>query len=40
MARLRHRLLVTDRNLFEVPTSEISDAEIVMTIIDGRTVFE
>ena len=28
------------RNLFEIPASEISDARIVMTIFDGRTVFE
>ena len=28
------------RNLFGVPASEISEARIVMTIFDGRTVFE
>ena len=29
-----------DRNLFEVPASEISDARVTMTIFDGRTVYE
>ncbi|MDJ0712458.1 MAG: amidohydrolase [Woeseiaceae bacterium] len=36
----RADLVVLDRNLFDIPTSEISDAQIVMTIFDGRTVFE
>ena len=36
----RADLVVLDRNLFEIPASEISDAQIVMTIFDGRTVFE
>ena len=36
----RADLVVLDRNLFEIPASEISDAQVVMTIFDGRTVFE
>ncbi|MDJ0710035.1 MAG: amidohydrolase family protein [Woeseiaceae bacterium] len=32
--------VVLDRNLFEIPASETSDAQVVMTIFDGRTVFE
>ena len=29
-----------DRNLFEIPASEISDAKVTMTIFNGRTVYE
>jgi predicted amidohydrolase YtcJ len=31
-------LKVLDRNLFEIPASEISDATVTATIFDGRTV--
>jgi predicted amidohydrolase YtcJ len=31
---------VLDRNLFEIPASEISDAVITATIFDGRTVYQ
>ena len=34
----RADLTVLDRNMFEIPTSEISDATITATIFDGRTV--
>jgi predicted amidohydrolase YtcJ len=36
----RADFVVIDRNLFEVPASEISDARVTMTIFDGRTVYE
>ena len=36
----RADFVVLDRNLFEVPASEISDANVMMTIFDGRTVYE
>ncbi len=36
----RADFVVLDRNLFDIPPSEISDAKITMTIFDGRTVYE
>jgi predicted amidohydrolase YtcJ len=36
----RADLVILDRNLFEIPASEISDAQVVMTIFEGRTVYE
>jgi predicted amidohydrolase YtcJ len=36
----RADFVVLDRNLFEIPASEISDAQVVMTVFDGRTVYE
>jgi len=36
----RADLIVIDRNLFDIPASEISDAEVVMTVFDGQTVYE
>ena len=36
----RADLVVLDRNLFEIPASEISDASVVETIFDGRTVYK
>lgn len=36
----RADLVVLDRNLFEIPASEISEAIVTMTIFDGRTVYE
>ena len=35
----RADLAVLDRNLFEIPASEISDAQVVMTVFDGRIVY-
>ncbi|MDJ0904476.1 MAG: amidohydrolase [Woeseiaceae bacterium] len=35
----RADLVVLDRNLFEIPAYEISDARVTMTIFDGRTVY-
>ena len=36
----RADLVVLDRNLFELPAAEINEASVVMTIFDGRTVYE
>jgi predicted amidohydrolase YtcJ len=36
----RADFIVLDRNLFEFPASEISDATITATVFDGRTVYE
>jgi len=33
-------LVVLDRNLFNIPTTEISETEILMTVFDGRVVYE
>jgi predicted amidohydrolase YtcJ len=33
-------LIVLDRNLFEIPASEIIDATITATIFDGRTDYQ
>jgi hypothetical protein len=33
-------LVILDRNLFEIPASEISDARVTATIFDGKTVYE
>ncbi len=35
----RADLVVLDRNLFEIPPSEINDAEVVLTLFDGDPVF-
>lgn len=36
----RADFVVLDRNLFEIPASEISDAQVTMTVFDGRTVYK
>ncbi|MGI9233597.1 MAG: amidohydrolase [Woeseiaceae bacterium] len=36
----RADLVVLDRNLFELPAAEINEARVMMTIFDGRTVYE
>jgi len=36
----RADLVVLDRNLFEIPASEISEASVTMTVFDGRTVYQ
>ena len=36
----RADLVILDRNLFGIPASEISDATVVETIFDGRTVYK
>jgi predicted amidohydrolase YtcJ len=36
----RADLVVLDRNLFEIPAAEISEASVTMTIFDGRTVYQ
>jgi len=35
----RADFVVLDRNLFEIPASEISEADVTMTVFDGRTVY-
>ena len=35
----RADFVILDRNLFDIPASEISDANVTMTIFDGRTVY-
>ena len=35
----RADFVVLDRNLFEIPSSEISETAIIMTVFDGRTVY-
>lgn len=36
----RADLVVLDRNLFEIRSSEISEASVTMTVFDGRTVYQ
>ncbi len=36
----RADFVVLDRNLFELPASEINEAKVMMTVFDGRTVYE
>jgi hypothetical protein len=36
----RADLVVLDRNLFGIPAAAISDAKVLMTVFDGRTVFD
>ena len=35
----RADLVVLDRNLFEIPASEINQAQVVLTLLDGEVVF-
>jgi len=35
----RADLVILDRNLFEIPSAEISDVKVTMTVFDGRTVY-
>lgn len=35
----RADLIVLDRNLFEIPATEINEARVLMTIMDGKTVY-
>jgi len=35
----RADFVILDRNLFDFPASEISDANVTMTVFDGRTVY-
>ena len=35
----RADLVVLDRNVFDIPPSEISEAEVTLTVFDGRTVY-
>ena len=33
-------VIVTDRNLFEIPVDEIKDTKILLTVMDGNVVYE
>ncbi|GJM27152.1 MAG: amidohydrolase [Phycisphaerae bacterium] len=35
----RADLIVLDRNLFEIPSTEINEAQVLLTMMDGRTVY-
>lgn len=35
----RADFVVLDRNLFEIPSADISDAKVVMTVFDGEDVY-
>ncbi len=35
----RADLIVLDRNLFEIPASEINEAQVMLTLMDGQTVY-
>ena len=35
----RADLIVLDRNLFEIPVTEINEARVLLTIMDGKTVY-
>ncbi len=36
----RADLIVLDRNLFEIPATEINEAQVLLTLMDGRVVYE
>ena len=36
----RADLVVLDRNLFEIPATDINEARVLLTLLDGRTVFD
>lgn len=36
----RADFVILDRNLFELPASEINEAKVIMTVFDGRIVYE
>ncbi len=33
-------LIVLDRNLFEIPISQISDTRVLLTLLAGETIFQ
>jgi len=35
----RADLIVLDRNLFDIPVTEINEARVLLTIMDGKTVY-
>ena len=35
----RADLIVLDRNLFEIPATEINEARVLLTMMDGKTVY-
>jgi len=36
----RADLIVLDRNLFDIPATAINEAEVVLTLLDGKTIFQ
>jgi len=36
----RADLIVLDRNLFEIPVTEINEAQVLLTLMDGKTVYK
>ena len=36
----RADFVVLDRNLFEIPASEINQVQVLLTLLDGEVVFE
>ncbi len=35
----RADLIVLDRNLFKIPVTEINEARVLLTMMDGKTVY-
>ena len=35
----RADLIVLDRNLFDIPVTEINEAQVLLTLFDGKTVY-
>ncbi len=35
----RADLIVLDRNLFDIPVTEINETQVLLTLMDGRTVY-
>jgi predicted amidohydrolase YtcJ len=33
-------IVILDRNLFEIPVTEISDTQVLMTLLDGEIIFQ
>jgi predicted amidohydrolase YtcJ len=36
----KYDLIVLDRNLFEIPVTEISDAKVLLILMDGKNVLD
>jgi predicted amidohydrolase YtcJ len=32
-------IVILDRNLFEIPVTEINEARVIMTLLDGEVVY-
>jgi predicted amidohydrolase YtcJ len=35
----RADIAILDRNLFEIPVTEINDAQVVLTLLDGEVIY-